>query len=183
MVLKVGAAKAVDTYWKKVNGHLCRDKDSNKTFVYADHCCLFISLQSCYLGDRKDIWPVKEMFPLSQKTPPVITPEVKAVKQQKIKSCNTQLLFANGQIVISYHHTQWTAEGSVFCAIRLVFVCVWNLGNCWMNLCQIQMEDVIVPWLGRVWGQGQRSRLLWTKNCTFSPFWWPACILCLVKHL
>jgi len=32
-------------------------------------------------------------------------------------------------------------------------------------------------------GQGQRSRSPGTKTGIFRPLWWPACSLCLVKHL
>jgi len=74
------------------------------------------------------------------------------------------------------YHMQWTAEGSVFGTISLVFcLCTKYLWNRWTDFHQIHMEDSFGPSLGRVSrlrstirvnGQGHQGQ----KVAFFGPF-------------
>jgi len=81
----------------------------------------------------------------------------------------------------THYHMQRTSEGSVFGAVGLCFfVCAWFISLEPLDLCQIYMEDVFGPSLGRVWRLWSKVKVTSVKNSIFRPFRWPACGLCLV---
>ena len=101
-----------------------------------------------------------------------------------IKSGNHQIWNWAVNCQHSSYHMQWTAEGSVFSAVSLwFFVCVWNISGTAERTCtKFTRKTCLVPHSDVFEGQGQRSRSPGQKQ-HFQPFWWPACGLCLVKHL
>ena len=64
---------------------------------------------------------------------------------------------------------QWTAEGSVFGAVSLLFVCVWNISRTAERICaKFSQKMCFVPCSFDFEGQGQRSRSPGTKTTFFS---------------
>jgi len=73
----------------------------------------------------------------------------------------------------------------LFLAPSVCFLFVHEMSRDWTDLRQIHTEDVFGPTLGRVWRS--RSKVKdqdhQRQKRHFRRFWWPACGLCLVKHL
>jgi len=70
------------------------------------------------------------------------------------------------------YHTQWTAEGSVFGAVSLCFLCMKYCisSNRWTNLRRIHTEDMFGPSLGRVWRSRSKAKVTMDKNGIFGPY-------------
>ena len=69
-------------------------------------------------------------------------------------------LYNRDLVSTSSYRTQWTAEGSVFCAVCLwcFCLCIKFLGNRWTDLLQLHAEDVFGHSLGWFWSSRSKVR-------------------------
>ena len=82
------------------------------------------------------------------------------------------LLFRVILYATNNYRTQWTAEGSVFGTVTVVF-CVWNILGTAERICaKLTRKTCLVPPSDKYEGQGQRSKVMVTrdKKAFFGPF-------------